>query len=804
MPLSPRSLFPVVSLLYLMGVAGCQVWPVHAAAGTVAEWEELNRELEDRRATLEALVREAEGRDLCTEYAEVSRQVISTFRLAARHDREHVDQVRRIFGSFGYAKQVDPAAADRLALDELRACLEVADHAAAELRRQLGGEVTLREPPDLTTGRMKLAGAYYLLEGQTVFPSSLVWMPGEEGFMEAFGRLGSAYYPTSHVLENGALNDQATARSVASLVDQGKLHAAPFVFFLGHSRSGWMERRHPEITHGARHFTPYDVDSPRVRSWVRTLCAGSLPALSAACADRPLVHLLANEPHFATRKGGWLSKNGLSDHTLHKYRNWLAAKYKTVDELNRVYGTSYNRFDQVRCFADDPGTYDAEEAYRARQVDPGLRGGPVWYDWCRFNMDRVNDWFSFLKQQVQAHDGGRKAPVTIKMLGSTLSSSTRDGGLDIEYLTGLQEMPGADLRVAPREAVFYGRHEEGLDPDTGWIARYAYDWVEQSMYLDFTKSLFPDRLFYDSEWHGFSAVSWRCFSMERDYVRSALWMAFCHGMGAIKPWVWGRRLDGALQGGADHVGELSTQPIALDAYGRALKELNAHAEQVASLVPDTRSFMIYYCEEAAIQDGDYPAGVKAVYEALKLLNLPVGFATPSNISRLDPGTQTLMVPPTPFISDASLEALHVFQGIEGRIVLVGESGSFLKDEMGAERTDEGITDPFESLPFHNVLQMTETFETALARVRPAPPVEVTVRDPVGEKARGVMVYQGRDADTGQVLLVLNNVSKDRRVVELELPGERSRTVTDLLTQRTSPPRLVMEPCAVRMVELGGR
>jgi len=742
-------------------------------------WEQLCQQVEARRIELATLIEQAKQQGVTTDYASVSEHVISTFQLAAKHDRDHMARVRDIFGSFAYYERIDPVETDLLPVKELKACLDVAQFALAELRLQMDRSITLIAPPDLSKGHLALDRAYYRLDGRTVFPSSLIWMPKTEGFMQTFGRLGEAYYQLGQLKQDGTVDDRILKRAADSLDSQCDLNAAPLVFFMGHVPAGWMKRDHPEILQGARHFTQYDIDSPLIRDWIRTQCEGMLPGMSHVGGDRPMVHLLANEPHFSTQKGGWRANNGLSKFSIQKYRQWIAAKYQTIDSVNDTYVTSYKTLDQV--------TVDLP-------IDPALRGGPIWYDWCRFNMDRVNNWFSFLKQQVQSHDL-HQSPVTIKMLGFTLSTPQRDHGLDIETLTKLQDMPGADLRVAPHDAIFYGKQEVGLDPKTDWRSRYAYDWVEQSMYLDFTKSICPDKLFYDSEWHGFGAVSWRHFKMRRNYVRSAIWLAFTHGMGAIKPWLWGRGSDGALKSSADHIGELATQPIAVDAYGRVMKELNAQAARVTLAVPRLRKFLIYYCEEAAIQDGDYPEHFKTMYEALKLLNLSVGFTTPSDILGLDSKEQILIVPPMPFISDHSLARIKAFQRSGGQLVLVGTQRSFLKNELGVPRHDDGIKDPFVTVPYSGVMQMVADLDAALASVKPFQPTPVSVTDLTGKRAFGVMINHVTDPKTGQRILILNNISKAPRVVSLKSTG----AFKDMITQQPVHEGLILKPCDVRMV-----
>lgn len=750
-----------------------------------AKWKYLKQELETYSTKLADLINKANSEEINTDYASVSMHVIAAFQLAAQQDRDNVEEVRRIFKSFNYYNRTDPTEADQLAFNEMVACIEVADFAINELQQQLCGKIKLSKPPDFSNGKIELGSGYYTLDGRTVFPSSLTWMPRDDGFLQAFGRLGGGYYALSNLREGGSVDAGALKRNMKSAETQKNKNMAPYTYFIGHNPAHWMTRQHPEVTDGARHFTKYDIDSPLIRNWLSKLFSEMLPEWSKVCDDMPQLHLLANEPHFATQRYGWLSKNGVSEHTMRKYRTWIAAKYKTVEALNEAYGTLYEGVEQVAV---------------KMPIDPALQGGAIWYDWCRFNMDRVNNWFTFLKNQVQTYDVNQ-SPVTIKTLGHILSSPARDHGMDIEYLTKLQDIPGSDLRVEPWDAIFYGKNEDKRNSETGWTSRYAYNWVDQSIMLDFTKSLCPDKLFYDSEWHGFGAVGWRHFNLKREYVRSALWLAFSHGMGAINPWLWGRSIDGSLTPRADNIGELPTQPIALDAYGRTIKELNAHAERVVSMVPKKRDLLIFYCEEAAIQSKDYMGHIKEIYEALKLLNLSVGFTTPSEMVNLGMTEQTLIMPPTQFISDKSFSTIEIFHQGGGRIVLVGAEHSFLKTELGAARLVHGIQEIFASIPLSSALCLVADFDEALSPIKPRMEVEISVTDKAGKKAYGVMTNQIRDPATGHMYVLLNNISKDLRIVNLEPCQGSDEKLMDMITQEVAPARLVMEPCDVRLLNI---
>lgn len=755
-----------------------------AHAQSDSEWAALKGQVQERASQLETIIEQANSKGLSTAYASVSRHVISTYLLAAQHDKDHVEEVRKIFHQRWWSKKTDPKEADNLPWNELNACVEVADHAIAELQQQIDGKITLADPPDFHKGKMTLGTGTYQLNGKPVFPYSLVWLPETEQYTQAMGNIGGVYYQLSNMKDEKSVAPFLLKGSIEETKSQVQLNSAPLVHLLGHAPAQWMTKEHPEIAKGARNFTKYDIDSPKVRAWIEQLCKIVLPKLTAAGSDQPQLHLLANEPHFATKKGGWKASNGVSELTMQKYRDWIAAHYKTVEAVNESQGSSFASLDDV--------TVDMP-------IDSKLRGSAVWYDWCRFNMDRVNDWFAFLKKTTQAADPSH-SPVTIKTLGHTLGSDERDGGMDIEYLTKLQDVPGSDLRVVPQGATHYGKNEDGRDTETGWASRYAYLWVDQSMMLDFSRSLCPDRPFYDSEWHGFGSVGWRHHHMERSYVRSALWLAFSHGMGMIKPWLWGRELDGSLNPKADHIGELATQPTAVDAYCRVMKELNAHAEQVSAALPRQRQAVIFYCEESAIQSDEYMPHLTDVYESLKLLNLNVGFVTPSDIKKLDSSSQTLVITPTPYISDESLASISDFQKSNGRIVLVDGDKNFQFTERGARRQNTAKVTGYKNLPLQHVLPMADDLEKIFATLRPTMPLTIEVMDEGGTKAYGVIATQSVDPQSGIISVILNNVSKDVRIVNLRPSKERSGTLGDSITRQPVKGTLRLEPCDVRALK----
>ncbi|WP_168442686.1 alpha-amylase family protein [Pontiella desulfatans] len=747
-----------------------------------ADWIQLTNEVAASRAQLTNLMGQADAAGLNTDYAYVSQVVIDRFQIYATYDYEHPEEVHEAFTNVWWNNKVpDPDFPINLPFDEMQSCLEVSSNAIAELQAQLATNRVLQAPVDFTTGTMAFGAGSCLRNGEPVFPSDFTWMPDDEDLLVAFGRMGGTYYALSDMSDSNTVKASAISSDSESLAGQTARNLAFGQYFIGHKAAGWMKEEYPEIEDGGRNFVTYDTDSPLIRAWFTQLFGQYIPPVCAAQGDQPRMHLLANEPNFATREGGWLAENGVSANTMDGYEEWISEKYATISNLNATYGTSYADFHAARNGMTLP-------------IPVSLQGRPAWYDWCRFNMDRVNDFFQFLKDGAQGNDPDG-APATIKILGGQLANSWRDDGMDMEFLANLMDVTGADLHVVPAGATVI---QSKLDME--WATDYALDWREQSMMLDFYKSLHPDKPYYDSEWHGFATGKWRHFSMDRDYVRSSLWLGFSHGMNGIQSWVWGRKNTGSfLDVNSDFIGDILTQPTALDAYGRVMKELNAHAGSVTALAKQERHFMVYYCGEAAIQDLTYVDGIEEVYEALKLLNLRVGFATPSTIGSLAT-SQAVVVPPTAFISDASHDALVAFEQSGGHVVLVnGASASFGTNELGFAVSGNTNLAPYAEVAFGDPSAMADDLGAALAPLKPAVPVLATVTGGASQPAYGVFVNQVQEPGSGETTLVLINVHKEPRTVALSLASGMGADYRNLVTGQLVPDTHALQPYDVLLL-----
>ncbi len=759
-----------------------------------ATWSTMSGELATVKANLQAKMVEAAGVGIDTNYANVSCITLNRFQTWAQFDRDHPTEIYTAVTNEWWARSFTIFPSDyhvRLPFDEVQDCITLGNAAIAELQDQIDGNIELKPTVNLTVGTVTQGTDTWYRGGEPTFPSGFTWMPDEPDFKEAFGNVGGIWYPLSELQSNGTVPSWAYSGDVTTLNAQNADGSAPHIFTLGSRVSSWMLSQYPDIQDGRRNFIQWDIDHPMIRTWISQYVDGMFKYLIPASGTTPRVHNLANEPHFALGEKGWSVEYGISEYTKDKYGVWLQNKYGTVAALNAAHGSSYTSFVQ----AGDALPFDMSNANpKYWGVPKSYQGGPVWYDIMRFNMDRVNEWFQFCSDVTATNDqkystDGNFYGSNIKLTGWSLMGSGRDGGLDPEYLAKMQGILGSDLNNASGSSVNY------RGDDRSWQNDFTMKWEEQTMCLDFYRSIAPGKPFYDSEWHALDN-EWKDIDMSPEYVRASMWMAMLHGCGILDTWVWGRKNDGDFRTvNSGFIGETLTQPLALNAYGRAMKEMNAHADSIVRLVtqPEDRQFYVYYCEESAIQDSGYVEDLIEVYMAVKLLNVPMGFTTPTEISKLN-SSHTVIVPRTGFILDSSLAALS---GFSGNVVLVDPANCFTKTEHGVARGAHGIS-PYGTIALTDELTMAAALDSLLAPLKTAPPISVDVENGSGQSAYGVFIQQREDPETGAVTICLMNVSADARTITVNLPTDLPN-LRNLITGNAQAATASMQPYEILLL-----
>jgi beta-galactosidase len=512
-----------------------------------------------------------------------------------------------------------------------------------------------------------------------------------------------------------------------------------------------------------------DTDHPVTRDLWTSMLADTVPQFRGRRVSQG-GYLLTNEPHWYTCTEGWAT-GPVSAKTKARFRNWLKERHGAIANLNSLWKTEFASFADVTITV---------------PIDAKLRGQPVWYDWCRFNMDRITEWFGFLKQEIRRHDPS--APTHIKLIPGHLSRHSRCHGLDFEALVRLQDIIGCDASVVN---VPHWKNEET------WPERYACDWRGQALPLDFFRSISPGKLVFDSEWHGLSKSNVRNARMSGEYVRAALWLAHLHGTGMNQTWYWSRNPDGSLPerySKAFYASNLA-QPLVMDSYGRTMKELNAFSPEVVALAMQPKRARIFYSEASAIQDKAYMDHVYETYKALYHGGVPLGFVTGRLLAEAGAAEfaewPLLVVPHADHVTAEDRRSLEMYLAQGGKLLVVGADG--LKyDEYGRPfaplQAETGKIQRIDQIDSTSAL-------AALAEAGIAPPFMLKETNGVGLPG---CVWRTAPSKDGHILLIIN-LGKTTASIKLGT----SAPCRDLVTGAKQKPRFKMQPYDMRLLHVEG-
>lgn len=731
---------------------------------TQHDYAALRREAKQRLKALKKQTAQAERTGVDVARERVTITTAELFLTYAEWDRNHTAEVEAAIASWWRAKADAARHARELPTLEMGDVVHVLAEAQQELTGVMQGAVARRPSAAIDMTALSEEGGYYRQAGRPVFPSTFVWQPDDETLNEAYGVIGGKYIHLPHIRAEGErpnIGYEPDDDEPMGYIFMGQKHAPK-----------WLKEKYPEITDGEHHYTGFDTDHPVARQLWADMLADVVPQFRGRKVSQA-GYLLTNEPHWYTSTGGW-AKGPVSEKTKAKFRVWLAQRHADIAALNTLWGTAFASFADV-----------AIEI----PIDSGLRGEPIWYDWCRFNMDRITDWFAFLRSEVRRHDP--VAAAHIKLIPGQFAGSDRCHGLDFESLVRLQDIIGCDA------AVVTAPHWK--NPET-WPERYACNWRDQALPLDFFRSISPGKVVFDSEWHGLSKSNLRDPRMPGEYVRAALWLAHLHGTGMNQTWYWSRNADGSLakKSGSAFFASNLTQPMVMDAYGRTMKELNAFAPEVVALATQPKQVRLFYSEASAIQDVGYMGHVYDTYKALYHSGRALGFVTGRVLAEATAAElrswPVVVVSHADRVTAADRKALQRYAGQGGTLVIEGMT-SLKNDEYGRPYGDDLTMAPEQTILMDVVDSVTVGGVVAdiLQRAGIAAPVSLSETNAVGLPG---CVWRAALWQGGQLLLIINLGKGDASInMAINTPCR------DMITGAAQAAAFSMKPFDVKLLHV---
>ncbi|MDO6738724.1 beta-galactosidase [Wenyingzhuangia sp. 2_MG-2023] len=729
-------------------------------------------------AELELLIKQAENNDIDVLKEKMTTRTAQVFLEYANWDENNTTINTEFYSKVPIYKNNASTLAAELPDYERSEVILMLDEAILTINKLINGEIIRKPSLKVDWADVSISGNKILYQGKPVFMNDYSWKPSIPKLTEFFGNKDGVF-----MTPNDVYNSSGAIKSDLLAEINGKTdHTFGFVFLNHKGVPGWAESKYgPGFKMREDTFTAYDIDNPGAREMQSFLLEGTVP-LMAGKKYSDLGYMLCNEPHFITTKDGsktvWAS-GPVSEYSKVKFRTWLQNKHNSIADVNSLWGTSFSDFNDI--VIDIP-------------IEKALQGTPKWYDWQRFNMDRVTEWYQFLKDEIQKHDP--EAKVHLKLIPGMWSGNKRDHGLDMEALTDLSGIIGND--AGSHNAYMWGSTQD-------WEARYNFEWREMCMSYDFFKSVSPNKINFNSEGHFLSTTRFRDLHLAPSYARMTYWLAYVQGLNVVQTWLWARQEDsnGVMsikpQAGNGYAGSNNQQPRIVNAVEATIIDLNAHSEHITALQNVRKPIRIFNTNTTPINRDESMNDTFHLYESLFFDGISIGFATENIIKKQNNSLwDAILVYKTDFVTDNEFNALQGYLDAGGTIIV--DAVSLKKNEYGRTRSATLNTNSGGVIiSASSVSDFAVKAKNVVTTKQRLPNITLTETNDLNLKG---CVWRSYTSSKGEEIISIVNIGKTRASITLGLRGVTNPIICkNLLTGEKLNTSFEMSPEDVLLLEV---
>ncbi|MDQ8180346.1 hypothetical protein [Pelagicoccus sp. SDUM812005] len=766
---------------------------------------DLERQAQSKIEELEALMASAQERSIDVTREETVLWFSREFLKFAHWDEQNTEANEYLFGVYHepFRSQKEQLAAE-LPDFERQKVIEILDTGIDTLKRVLSGKIVRRPVNKVDWENIEVVEDTLLSNGRPIFLydyfSKSVGRPltDTEVYNDHLGAIfhgGENLYPVDHdrAINSFLLNedgswDQDLLSEITGIPDTN----VGFLLFWNGGLPDWVLKQEPEANKGRSLFTGFDIDNPLVRDlWGKI--ARKSGELTRGKKVTQLGYILSNEPHWYASASHWTQRykemNSISSYTDANFKAWLKSNYEgDIKALNKNWDTSFADFDSV--------TYPFP-------LPRKLLGQPIWYDWCRYNMDRSTDWFTYIQGELRK--GNPEADTSIKLQPNLFSENYRSHGIDMEALTELTSIIGDDAKTKWVRNL----NAKGSEP---WEEHYSYFWEELSMTYDFLESVSPNKIHFNSENHFLSASWVRELDMPADYVRNVYWLATIQGMDANLAWWWARDPDGSpedrMEGelnffdpalAGSYAASVNQQPHIANEVTQVMYDLNSFSEEIMAIRKQRRPIRLFYSETSAINKSSHMSQQFKAYESLFFEGFPMGFATEKIIRKQEHSAwDAILVYKTEYVTDEEFEALQDYLH-EGGTVLLDSPSSLAKNQYGQARNKKLTSGKGKLIALEKGASLENIKSAALNAVSEGLPELVLVEEN-GTQHKGC-TWRVAEGPEGSILVNILNLGKNTAKLSLKDSDGKSLKSTNMLTGQKVGKSFELAPNGVLLLEV---
>ncbi|WPR71401.1 beta-galactosidase [Flavobacterium sp. NG2] len=736
----------------------------------VATAQTTENDVQQKINQLKTTIKKAQNKNISTLKEETAIRTAEIFLEYAHWDEQNIAKNTKHFSLVTKYKDEAEKYAKMLPEFERKEMAIMLDDARTELENVLNGKIKRLPTSNVDWTQTKIEKDQISYKGNPVFLADWTWKPDSKKYTDYHGNQDGFFLSPTYVVDNkGKVNPQKIKELTTK--PEGSMG---FVFFNHSAIPTWAKNEYPEIADGpGLKYTAYDINHPVSRKIQSDLIAATVP-LMAGKQYTKLGYMLCNEPHWNTIKKTWTS-SPISDLAAKDFKKWLEKKHGTIAVLNKIWKTNFSSFDTIVV---------------PRELETSQQGTPQWFDFASYNMDRVTDWFLFLRDEVKKYDPAAKTH--IKVMPNLWTDNKRDHGIDMEALTRNSEIIGNDASTCG--PWMWGKPKE-------WEKHYNFDWVEMCMSYDFYKSISPEKIMYNTEGHFLSTGKYRDLYQTKDYVRCNYWQAYVHGLTAIQTWYWARLEDGSSREHFDSNGYAASnnhQPRVVNEVHATVADLNSVSDIIMGLQRQEKPIRIFYTKASSINKEHHMEDVFKVYEKMFFEGTPVGFATQGIIENNDNKTwETILISDTPIATESDMSALQKYLN-NGGVVIMDEN-SLKTNEYGMPLTKSLVANKGKIILVKSLDEMKTKAFDLLKMKNKLPLLKVDETNGLDQKACDWRVFAGKN---GAQFLNIANYGKNTASLSLTLAnGKTPTSVTNYLTGEKMSSNFKMAPNVVYLLEV---
>ncbi|XMO85884.1 beta-galactosidase [Algibacter sp. AS12] len=691
----------------------------------------------------------------------------------ANWDEANITKNTDYFGVTWHYKDNASQMANLLPDFERQDIITMLDSSLVELNKIINDDIIRKPTPNVDWANITISGNKLLHEGKPVFLADWTWKPETSLFQEYHGQL-DGYFMTPNYITDDTGTIRVNKLNEINSKPSGK---AGFIFINNRNVPQWAIDKYGAdfVIKDEKNvrYTEYDIDHPGAKEMMGFLIQGMIPQMSGKNYSK-LGYMMCNEPHFintveANGNLSWAS-SGVSNYTIEAFKVWLQNKHTTIANLNTLWGTSFADFDAVTITI---------------PISVTLQGTAKWYDWMSFNMDRVTNWYQFMKDEIIAADPNAK--VHLKIIPKFWTNNERTRGIDVEALTRMSGFIGNDTGAVHRSAPW------NTEP---WEADYIFEWSEMSMAHDFFKSISPNKMMINTESHFLSTKASINLYLNPLHSRATYWLAHTQGLNASQTWFWSRREDGSPRNENDpgYAGSNNHQPRVVNELHATLMDLNAHSEDIAAFQKQRKPIRIFYTKASSVNKPKHMDDVLELYESLSFEGVPLGFVTKDILLNESPSDwDVVLVHKTQFVTQEDKDALQAYINAGGKVIM--DNVSFKKDEYN--RNTSSLTG---SITYTSGAENIKNAALSIVDgFGNTPNVELTETSSAGHP---ICLWKSVENSSGNQIMSIINTGKVDAQIEINLKNPvNGTTVKDLLKGVDITNIKTLKPYELLFVEL---